>query len=187
MPKIEKPTGYTQASAWSHWAYLISIIDLGTQPGSQAFPTPKRMVKLQFELPLEKAVFDWVEKPLSVWATYSLSTGEKAKFRSVFEALFQGTPEDTDYCEINFDKLIGSPCTITLVENGEYINVTQVAPLTKWITLPPVYNELKVFDIDRLDEDKMQKVLNNLWEKMKEKIMSSPEYSTSKDGLDIPF
>lgn len=186
MPKIEKTTSYQSPSVGSHWAYLISIIDMGTQPWSQQYPTPKRQVKLQFELPLEKWVFDWVEKPNTIWSTYTLSTADRALFRPVFEALFQGKPTEDDYYDINFDKLIWSPCTVTVVQNGEYFNVTTVAPLTKWITLPPVFYELKVVDLDKLD-DKTIKVIGSLGDKMKEKLMSSPERTTHEKGWDLPF
>lgn len=187
MPKIEKNTSYQNPSVGNHWAYLISIIDMWTQPWSQQYPTPKRVVKLQFELPLETCTFDWVEKPLSIRATYTLSTGERARFRPVFEALYKGKPTEDDYYAIDFERLIWSPCTVTIVENGEYFNVTTVAPLTKGITLPAMYNEPKVLDLDRLDEDKMQKTLAGLWEKMREKIMNSPEYTMHEKGWDLPF
>lgn len=187
MPKIERTTtSYQNPSAGSHWAYLISIIDLGTQPWSQQYPAPKRVVKCQFELPFEKGTSDGVEKPLSVWATYTLSTGEKARFRPVFEALFKWTPTEDDYYEIDFDKLIWSECTVTVVQDGEYTNVSQVTPLTKWMILPPVFNELKVVDLDKLD-DKTIKVINSLGDKMKEKLMSSPERTTHEKGWDLPF
>lgn len=174
MPTIAKATGgsYQNPPVWSHAAYCISVIDLGTQPWSVQYPTPKRVVKLQFELPFEKGTFDWVEKPLSVWATYTLSTGEKARFRPVFEALFQWTPSEDDYYAIDFKKLVWAPCTVTLTQSWEYVNVSAVTPLTKWMVLPERVNELKVFDLDAFDDA----MFNKLGEKIKEKIIASPEY-----------
>lgn len=177
MPTIAKSTWgtYKKLSAWSHASYCTSIIDLGTQPWSAQYPTPKRVVALQFECPFETDVFEWVEKPLSQWTRFTLSTGEKARFRPVFEALFQGTPTEDDYYAIDFSKLVWSPCTITITDSGEYTNVTAVTPLTKGIVLPPMFNAPKVLDLDRWnDED--EKVFDSLGDKFKEKIMSSPEF-----------
>lgn len=183
MPIIPKNNQeFQNPPVWSHGAYLIGIYDMGTQPWSAKFPEPKRQVKLHFELPFEKGMFDWVEKPLAIWATYTLSTHENARFTKVFEALFQGTPTEDDYTNMDFYKLIGSPCTVTIVQNGEYVNVEQVWPLTKGITLPEVFNELKVIDLDKFDQSTFEK----LGEKMKAKIASSPEFQKLEDAVFVP-
>lgn len=183
MPKIQPTTGnYKKLSAWSHAAYCISVIDLWTQPWSAQYPTPKRVVALQFETPFETDVFDWVEKPLSTRARYTLSTGEKARFRPVFEALFDGTPAEDDYYAIDFNKLVGNPCTITVTEQWDYTNITAVTPLTKWMVLPPRYNETKTLDLDRWNDEDI-KTFNSLWDKFKEKIAASPEY---KEAIESP-
>jgi hypothetical protein len=51
-------------------------------------------------------MFDGVEKPLSQWTRFTLSTGEKARFRPVFEALFNGTLTEDGYYAIDFNKLV---------------------------------------------------------------------------------
>lgn len=175
MPTIKQPQGDWRydVTPWTHLGYCTAIIDLGTQPSNNPkYPEPKRKVKLAFEIPWETYVSDGEERPKIVYANYTLSTSDRALFKPVFEALFKWTPDTSDYYEIDFNKLVWSPCSITVDKEGDYLNVKQVAPLPKWVNLSPMYNTPLVFDLDKFDK----KVFDSLGEKLKEKIMQSPEY-----------
>lgn len=181
MPTIKKTTsdGRYDIPAGTHLGYCTAIIDLGTQPSNNPkYPDPKRKVKLAFEIPSETyKTEDWEEKPKIIYTTYTLSTADRALFRPVFEALFTWKPEEDDYYEIDFNKLVGNPCSITVAKEWEYSNVKQVAWLPKWVSLSPMHNKPLVFDLDKFD----QKVFDNMWDKMKEQIKASPEYQTAID------
>ncbi len=176
MPTIKQTTsdGRYDIPAGTHLGYCTMIVDLGTQPSmNPKYPDPKRKVKLAFEIPWETYKWDdWEDRPKIIYSEYTLSTSDRAIFRPVFEALYKWTPTDDDYYLIDFNKLVGSPCSLTVVKNGEYSNITQVAGLPKWVQLAPMVNTTLTLDLDKFDK----KVFDGLGEKMKEKIMSSPEY-----------
>ena len=177
MPKIEQSTKSDwryDLEPWTEMAYCTAIIDMWTQPWSVQYPAPKRKVKIAFEVPNQMYTNqDGVECPKIIYANYTLSTAEKATFRPVFEALYQWTPDTDDYYAINFDKLVWSACSITLERKGDYVNVTQVAKLPKGVNLSvSMHNTPFTFDLDSFD----QKKFDSLGEKIKEKIITSPEY-----------
>ena len=182
MPTIKKTTSDWRydVSAGTHLGYCTAIIDMGTQESKNPkYPEPKRKVKLAFEIPWETyTTEEWEERPKIVYSTYTLSTSDRALFRPVFEALFKGKPEESDYYEIDFNKLVWSPCSITLVQQWDYVNLTQVAPLPKGVQLQPMYNTPFVLDLDKFEET----VFNKLSDKMKETIALSPEYKTATDS-----
>lgn len=185
----ESGTQFEKAPSGSHVARCYALVDLGTQPqrpfqGEER--PPARMVRISFELPTEKMLGTFDEKakgrPFSVHVTLKQSLHPKANLRRYLEG-WRGkkfTPETI----ATFDpkKLIGLPCRLALVENGDYINVDSISPLGKDDVkkMPKAVNAPVFLSLE--PEEFEQEMFNQLSEKTRAKIAASPEYKIFEGG-----
>lgn len=147
VPKTERKL----PPAGTHVARLVSVVDLGTQPGGQY--DPARKIRLAFELcnELDKFGDDEEERPYLVSQTYTLSLGEKANLRKHLES-WRGKPfTDEELRGFDETKIIGKPCMVTIVhvEKGEktYANLTTVTGLPKGMTAPEQVNASVIYHV----------------------------------------
>lgn len=87
------------------------------------------------------------------------------------------TPDDLK--KFNAKDLLGKCGLISLVENGGYVNVSSVTKLPKGMNGITPVNPLVYFSLSEFN----QEVFDSFSDKLKEKIMLSPEYKSLKgDG-----
>lgn len=160
-------------------ARCYAVIDMGTQlqKGFQGGPdTHARKVRISFELPTEKmeGIYDEKAKgkPFSVHLNAKQSLHPKANLRKMLEG-WRGK-KFTAESIATFDprKLVGLPCRVTLVENGDYTNIESISPLAKSDKCPKQVNPSIYFSLDEFDAETFEK----LGKKTQEKIALSPEY-----------
>lgn len=180
-----------QPTAWSHEAMLVQVIDLGTQPWSQAYPDPKRKIELMFEILDENGDFNWEQKPFAVWqytSPYiSYDASKITNYHKLINQLFWSKNHE-EAKAVDFGEILWDVYMIQLVDNNWYTNIES---LTRWTTKmqaeykdhtthnPQIFFTLEDFNLD---------VFEQLSEKKQEKIKSSPEYINAtklKDGGDF--
>jgi len=156
--------------AGSFVARLYRIIDIGTQTTEwMGKRKMQRKIIAMFELhgedndgqPLQTAE----GKPLIVSKRYTLSLDEKATLRKDLEA-WRGkafTQEELD--GFNLEVLLGKCCMVNVThstydgkEYANIANISQVPAALKKLGEPKGVNELMIFTLDPLDQDKFKKL-----------------------------
>lgn len=171
--------------AGNHIARCYALVDLGTQQHSFNNETwAARDVRLSFELPGELMTGKYNQevkgKPFAVHWTGKQSLHVNAKLRKLLEG-WRGKKFDQDtIAKFDPQKLVGLPCRVTLVENGDYVNIESVSPLAKTDKCPKQVNPSVYFSLetDEFDSD----VFDALGEKTREKIAKSPEFIALENG-----
>lgn len=189
---------FTPTPEGQHIMVCSRIIDMGTQPGSAQFPTPKRKIRIFWELPNEKV--EYTDKdgnaqsgPVLHSEQYTVSFHEKANLRKTLEswrgskftqADFAGPPNG-----FHLSKLLGVPALAQIVHDHK--DGTTYANLNS-IMMPPkemfdqykdcIAGERLFFDLDAFD----QGVFDTLSDRVKEKIMSSPEFQRLNETTPPP-
>ena len=168
----------------SYSASCYRVVDLGTQESNfQGEKKYARKVMLSFELDEEMEP----GKPYVISTTMTVSLHEKSALRKFLQG-WRGrdfTPEEL----LGFDpsKLVGAPCLLSLVQKGEYVNIDSASKLPKGMHPHELVNPTVFFSIDEFNKQEFDK----LSDKLKEKIMASPEYhslsSTDSIKNDLPF
>jgi hypothetical protein len=128
-------------------------------------------------------------RPFMVSKTYTVSTHEKSQLRKDLEA-WRGKPftvEEISRFEII--KVLGVYALLNVShvdgkDGNTYANIASLMPLPKGMPKPPAVNKDVIFDLD----DRDMTVFNALPDRLKEKIMGSPEW-TKGDAFesDIPW
>jgi hypothetical protein len=174
----------------THPARCIHIIDLGTQRDVYG-PTQKkkliRKVRINWELPNEKAIFDEEkgEESFMVGAEYTLSLNERANLRHVLES-WRG--EDFTEAQLKgFDMkvLIGKACMVAVIHRKSkqnpgrvYAQVTSVVKLPKGMGCPKASLERINYDISNGEGGDYAK----LPEWIQEKIQNSEEWNAQPES-----
>lgn len=187
---IEKSTGgdFTPTPEGQHLMVCSRIIDLGTQPGSPMYPSPKRKIRIFWELPDERMKMTddrGGEKDVPVLHSeqYTVSFHEKANLRKVLEQWRGKAFVETDFAGppdgFHLAKLIGIPAFGQIVH--EHSDGKTYANLNS-IMKPPremfekykgrVEGETVFFDLDDFKQD----VFDKLSDRVKETIKGSPEF-----------
>lgn len=192
---------FKRAPAGSHVAVCNLVADCGLQPGSQAFPSPKRKLYVRFEIPDERVEYEkdgkQVEGPLTIGSFYTASMNEKATLRKHLEGWRGKAFTDAEAAAFDVSKLLGQACMISVIEteNGgkTYSNISGIGKLPKSVPAPSAENPLLYFDSDSPPHE-----YEALPKWLKEKIdgqirQSKPAASESHAGSgefiddDIPF
>ena len=192
---------YKRLESGTYAAVCNLLADIGLQPGSVKFPTPKHMVVIRFEVPSERLEYeiDGVKKegPMTIYGRYTASMNEKANLRKLLES-WRGKKFTDDEAR-NFDiaKLLGVPCLLTVTESTgndgkTYSNIGNCSPLVKGMEVPKAENELLLYTADNHDQfDKLPKWIQD---KIDTKVISDEEYDKRADAKpsvveddDIPF
>jgi len=171
---------FESAPAGVHTARLVRLTDLGTQAGEyQGKPTKARKLMLTFELLSEDRMNDG--KPFAISRRFTASLSEKAALRG-FINQWRGKALTDDEVKAGFDvnKLLGAYCLLNVTETERdgktYMNIASVMPLPKGMPKPEGVNPLQLFDLAKPDWN----VFDGLSERIKDTIMTSPEYQAAQ-------
>lgn len=190
---------YKRLESGTYAAVCNLLADIGLQPGSVKFPTPKHMVVIRFEVPSERLEYevDGVKKegPMTIYGRYTASMNEKANLRKLLES-WRGKKFTDDEAR-NFDiaKLLGVPCLLTVTESTSdgktYSNIGNCSPLVKGMEVPKAENTLILYTADNHDQfDKLPKWIQD---KIDTRVDDTPEPNASKSSVieddlsDLPF
>ena len=150
-------------------AVCTRVIDMGTQESTwQGEKKQARKIKLVFEL--AENMKDG--RPFIAIRDFTASMHDKSAFKK-FLVGWRGTDFTVEQV-LNFDpqSLIGKGCLLSLIKNGDYVNVDHASKLPKGMNAPTPAAGTIFLDLDNFKRTEFDK----LSEKVKEKIINSPEY-----------
>jgi len=171
---------YENPPAGSHLARCIQVIDLGTQKhsfGGEEWTS--RDVRITWELPTElmegKYNPDVKGKPFAVSKTFKQSLHNASSLRGFLESWRGKKFTKEELSSYDPRKLPGIPCRITLIENGDYVNVDGIAPIGRNEKCPDQVNPSIYFSLE--PDQYNPGVMASLTDKTREKIQNSPEFA----------
>lgn len=171
--------------AGSFIARCYSVVDMGTQQHSYQGETwGSRDVRITFELPGElmtgKYKPEFKGKPFSVSMTVKQSLHAKSKLRPMLESWRGKKFTSEEIAAYDPKKLVGVPCRLSLVENGDYVNISSISPLGRGEKCPKQVNESVYLSLapNEFDMD----VFRTLTEKTQQKIEGTPEFMALMNG-----
>jgi hypothetical protein len=150
----------------------IKVIDMGTQTTTGQFGTKsQKKVMISWEL-LDDDIKMQDGRPFAASQFYKASLHEKAQLRKDLEA-WRGkkfTEQELEGFDLN--NVLGTYCMLQVVHSsdGQYANVNAIMSYKG--TKPNGVNDLVAFDISNPDME----VFNAFSDKMKAKIVSTPEW-----------
>jgi hypothetical protein len=192
---------FKRAPAGSHIAVCNMVVDCGIQPGSQAFPAPKRKLYVRFEIPAERVEYEkdgkQVEGPLTIGSFYTASMNEKATLRKHLEGWRGKSFTDEEAAAFDVSALLGKAAMLSVIESEHggktYSNIAGIGKLPKGLPVPEAENALLYFDSESSPSD-LDKLPKWLREKIEGQLTPSrPTASESHAGSDdfrdddIPF
>lgn len=147
---------FKRAPAGSHIAVCNLVADCGIQPGSGAFPSPKRKIYIRFEIPEERVEYEKdgkvVEGPLTIGSFYTASMNEKATLRKHLEGWRGKKFSDDEAAAFDVSTILGKACMLSVVESESggktYSNISGIGSLPKSVTVPKAENGLLYYDDD---------------------------------------
>lgn len=168
---------FENAEPGSYAATCYRLIDLGTQ--ETAFNGEKKSAhKVMIAWELSETMTDG--RPFVVNSRFTVSLHEKATLRK-FLAGWRGRDfNDEELKGFDAKNLLGKSCLLSLVQNGEYINVASASKLPKGMEGPKLVNPQVFFSLSEFD----QSVYDSLSNGIKETIAKSPEYKMAVKGKD---
>ena len=198
--KSKKKTDFGRVEDGVYAARVVRIIDLGIQPdinfktGEQyewedGNPKSTPKVWIDFELPTETINIDGEEKPRWYGRKFTVSNHEKAALTQLIKAT---------KCGDDLTKVVDVPIMVQIgsTENGK-AKIVGITPLPKGMVVPPLANEIKIFDIDNPDMDLARSLPDFLKEMISLNLVIEPSVAHTvtdedeDDGeaeeMDIPF
>jgi len=189
IAKETKSSGsFALVPAGMHLARCYRIIDLGTQTTKFG---DKHQVMIAFEVhgeddegsPMLTANGD----PLSISKTYTNSLNESSTLSAHLESWRGSAFTPSERKGFDLLKILGVWGMVTVVHttsgDKKYANIDGINPVPAAIKkhgFPEACNETKSFDIDNPDME----LLESLGKYTKDKIMSSPEWSSKNSKVD---
>lgn len=186
---------FKRAPAGSHIAVCNLVADCGLQPGSQAFPSPKRKIYIRFEIPAERIEYEKdgkkIEGPLTIGSFYTASMNEKATLRKHLEGWRGRKFTDAEAAQFDVSAILGKTAMLSVVEteNGgnTYSNIAGIGAMPKGMPSVSAENELLYFDDTSSNED-FHKLPKWLREKIEGQIVpSKPHVTESHAGPGMDF
>lgn len=153
MPLTYKAKGgggdFISVPSGSHIAVCNLVADIGLQPGSKAFPSPKQQVYIRFEIPAERIEFERdgkkMDGPAIIGQAFTASMHEKATLRHRLEGWRGRKFTDDEAEQFDVSAIIGKGCMLTIVENvvGDkvYANIAGIGALPKGVPVPKLEND----------------------------------------------
>ncbi len=166
-------------------ARVVQVIDLGIQkqrPFKGEPKAPAHCILLTYELGTEflkdEEGNDRPDKPRWQTEDFPLHSLQADRAKSTKRA---NAIDPNGITHGNFAKMVGAPCTVTLVQDKKpdgkvWVNIGNVTPPMKGFNVPPLVNPPKVFDLDEPDLE----VFLSLPEWLQDKIKSNLNYNGSK-------
>ena len=151
---------FKRLAAGSHIAVCNLVCDVGLQPGSQAFPKPKRKVYIRFEVPAERVEYDkdgvTHEGPQTIGSFFTASMNEKSILRKALEGWRGRAFTDAEAADFDVAAILGKSCMLSVVEdsfNGKtYSNIASISALPKGTPAPTAENPLLFYSDDKRDQ-----------------------------------
>lgn len=151
---------FKRLAAGSHIAVCNLVVDVGLQPGSQAFPKPKRKVYIRFEVPAERVEYDkdgvTHEGPQTIGSFFTASMNEKSILRKALEGWRGRAFTDAEAADFDVAAILGKACMLSVVEdsvNGKaYSNIASISALPKGTPAPTAENPLLFYSDDKPDQ-----------------------------------
>lgn len=162
MPIIAKNAGKKRelAPQGNHVAICYKMVELGTITDTfKGEDVTRHRVLLYWELSNELAMFDGVEKPISVSKEFSLSMNEKSTLRKMLESWRGKAFTEKEANAFDITRLMGVPCMVNVIHvtsqsGNQYENVSSITPLPKGMEIPTQFNDSFEFSIDGYDQAK---------------------------------
>lgn len=159
-------------------AICTRIIDLGTQETSYKGEAKKaRKVLVAWEI----AQFMDDGRPFLVSQRYTRSIHPKAILSQHLESWRGRAFTEEERAGFDLEKVLGAPCLLTLVRDGDYTNVKGVAKLVKGMAALEPAGPLTLLDLDNFSAEVYAVLSDNL----KATIAKSPEYKKAV-GQEVP-
>ena len=177
------------APVGNHIARCVQVIDLGTQRDSfEGKPKIMHKVRISWELPEEKAVFDEEkgEEPFLVSKEYTLSLSDRANLRHDLESWRGRDFTEKELEAFDIDKLLGAPCMLNVIhkksaKKRDYVAITSVTRLPKSVKPKDVPKQI-LPSVKYMIEDGRNDVFKALPDFIKAKIMVSEEWTGEKSA-----
>lgn len=159
-------SSYQKPDPGTQRAVLTRIIDLGTQPSAQYKPKHKVMFGWELEQRMEDG------RPFLVTARFTASLHEKAMLTKFLEGWRGRAFTDQERNGFDLNALLGKSCLLTLVQDGEYVNVSSAVKMPKGMEELMPEAPLVMFDLSKFDAN----VYASFSDGLKATIAKSPEY-----------
>lgn len=149
---------FKRVPSGSHIAVCNLVADLGLQPGSANFPSPKQQVYIRFEIPSERMEYEKdgqkISGPAIIGTKFTASMHEKANLRKQLEGWRGRKFSDDEACNFDVSSILGKPCMLSVVENVKgdkvYSNIASIGAMPKGVEAPLAENALLFY----CEEDK---------------------------------
>lgn len=165
----------------SYIGRCIKVIDLGTQTiNGQRGPKQTKKVLITWEL-LDDEVRMRDGQPFAVSQNYTASLYEAAQLRKDLESWRGKKFTDEELEGFDLTNVLGTYCLLQVIhsKDGQYANVQTIMKYKG--EKPEGINELVAFDISNPDME----VFNSFGDKMKSKIMNTPEWEGREIVTDV--
>ncbi len=181
LPDPSSGGDFTPTPAGQHMAVLTRLIDLGTQPGSQMYPSPKHKMLFGWEIPGERVSWEKDgqvnEGPAVHFERMTFSMHENAIMRQRLESWRGRAFTEEEYQTFDMKTLLGVGALIQIAHEHKdgktYANMQAILlpPGGKGAWSKPE-GEFIFLDLSNFD----QLVFDNLSEGLQGTITRSPEY-----------
>lgn len=183
LPDPSKGGDFTPTPAGQHMAVFTRLIDLGTQPGSQMYPSPKHKVLFGWEIPKERIKYEKDgevhEGPVIHFERMTYSMHENAIMRQRLESWRGRSFTEDEYKTFDMKTLLGVGALIQIAHEHKdgkiYANLQAIMlPPGGKANWPKPEGEFLYLslDPDEFNQDDFDKLSDNL----KSTIERSPEY-----------
>jgi len=167
-----------------HKAVIYSVVDLGTQTiqSQQYGEQEKKQILISFEIPSITKVFDKEkgEQAVAISKTYTLSLHEKSRLYEVAKSVLGRDLTKEEQENLEPKDLLGGNVTLTVEHNNWYANIKSISKIFDKDKLKAT-NELRLLELDNINWD----VFNSLHEKLRDKIIKSPEYNKAIENKSL--
>lgn len=165
----------------SHIAVCNIVADLGLQPGSASYPSPKQKIFVRFEIPAERVEYEKDGKkynsPAVIGSFFTASMHEKATLRVRLEGWRGRKFTDEEAGNFDVSSILGKPCMLTVVENvvGDkvYTNIVSISPLPRGVHAPTNENPLLYYADE--NRDSFDSLPEWIREKISKQLTRNPE------------
>lgn len=167
--------GYENPKPGNYIGTCFKIINMGTQ-ASEWQGQKKFLPKVRIFWELSEKMKDG--KPFTVFQSYTNSLAQKARLRRDLESWRGKVLSDEEINSFDVKNILGKSCLISLVQNGDYTNISAITPLVSGMSAPAQVNANVVLSLEKGEFS--QEVFDSLGDTTKAKIMLSPEYRELK-------
>lgn len=185
----DKGGSFELVPAGNHVARCYSMIEIGTIH-DETFNVSRRIVRISWELPNEKKVFDKDkgEQPFSIHKKYTISMNEKSNLRKDLESWRGKGFTEAESKAFDITKLIGVPCMLNVIhktnnKGNQYAAIGSISPIPKGMECPAQINGSFILSYADWDMNKFQGLPDWIRKEMEE----TPEFQAMlSGGTEVP-